>query len=49
MGSAGGLSATCFILVPDMEPLTSITKTTSFGMGDSPAGAKKWTKCPSYS
>lgn len=41
--------ATCLILVPAMEPLTSMRKMMSLGMGGSPLGAKKWTKYPSWS
>lgn len=42
-------AATCLILVPAMEPLTSMRKMMSLGMGGSPLGAKKWTKYPSCS
>lgn len=37
---------TCFIFIPHIEPLTSMTKRMFLGIGSMFSGAKKWTKYP---
>lgn len=40
LGKVPRVLVTCFILVPNMEPLMSITNTTFFPTGGRPLGAK---------